>query len=706
MLKGTVVIADNTYSNSLQSFMYVKGVGVADIAIYGNTVSKIANTFIDIRDMKEDGAVKIAIYYNEFKESSIGWMPIRVRTSGYDANDTIEVKVYDNKFIEAFAPDTDGNYYIENPSYSAQSDPFKAIYTVGKNYFVENGQVVTDVNNKHFCNAAISFETPYTSVSEVPGFDNVDDIYPTSITITNKIQYLQAFSTYEVGFTILPDNATNLKVGFLSSDTDVATISSAGLITTKTAGTCVITVYSIADPNVKDTFTLEVKAKDRIELRYEGTGVLSIGDELQLDAKHYSFDPSNEKIIFSSSDETIAKIDENGLITAITKGQVTITAKVAGLEATVSFTIVESVEELDELLQLLVNGNNGVVLKQNVMYIGSDDGSGDFENLVYGSVNDYFAGKAPDVIKNMLSTTAENYDGREMKSIEFIVFHDTAGAPSGSTAKANSGWCNNPTNTGSSWHYTIGNDGIYQQIEDHIFAWHAGDGIGWSEENGYTTVLHDTGIAADPDLRNRATATLGADGYFYINGQKTLVPMPKGATVATGTNTLGVACVVKNGTYHIPTTWITDGYGQVVAIRGGNINGIGIESCVNNGSDVWLTWQYSAKHIAQLLVKYDMTPERVLFHNNFSNKPCPRTMMTADLVEEFLDLVYLEYYVAKNYSDYTITFTSHNPNILDNTGRIVNRPEFTTNVSYTITVTKGGESQSITLNALVQGLYN
>ena len=88
------------------------------------------------------------------------------------------------------------------------------------------------------------------------------------------------------------------------------------------------------------------------------------------------------------------------------------------------------------------------------------------------------------------------------------------------------------------------------------------------------------------------------------------------------------------------------------------------------------------------------------------NKPCPRTMMTAGLVETFLDLVYLEYYVAKDYSDYQITFTSHNPDILDNTGRIVSRPAFTTNVSYTITVSKDGVSQSVTLNALVLGLYN
>ena len=124
------------------------------------------------------------------------------------------------------------------------------------------------------------------------------------------------------------------------------------------------------------------------------------------------------------------------------------------------------------------------------------------------------------------------------------------------------------------------------------------------------------------------------------------------------------------------------------------------------GSDVWLTWQYTAKFVAELLVKHNLTPDRVWFHNNFSNKPCPRTMMTAGLVEDFLELVYCEYEVAKYYSDYEITFESHNQDIMDNTGRIVEAPDLTTNVSYTVTVTKDGVSESVTLNTLVIGKYN
>ena len=352
-------------------------------------------------------------------------------------------------------------------------------------------------------------------------------------------------------------------------------------------------------------------------------------------------------------------------------------------------------------------------MDETFKYIGSDDGSADYEHEIYGSVNNYWAGTLPAVEKNMLDLStnhkAGGNDNDEIKSLEWIVIHDTAGSGSTSTARANSGWCTNPQNnpdtSASSWHYTIGNDGIFQQMEENIIAWHAGDGTSWATADvNYSTTWHDTGVAYAGD---RPTVTCGNDGYFYINGTKSLVQYPTKEGVTPHINTVGLICVKgENGNYKIPTTWVSSGYGNAICARGGNVNGIGIETAVNMGSDVYLTWQYTAKFVAGILVRHNIGADRVFFHNNFSNKKCPNTMITAGLVDTFLKLVYAEYEVAKNYSDYTIAFTSNNPEIIDNTGRVVKVPDYTTNVSYTITVTKGGESQSVTLNSLVIGKYN
>ena len=78
-----------------------------------------------------------------------------------------------------------------------------------------------------------------------------------------------------------------------------------------------------------------------------------------------------------------------------------------------------------------------------------------------------------------------------MKSVEFVVVHDTGAAGPTSNAKANSNWALNTGNTSTSYHYVVGNDGIYQQLDETVIAWHAGDGASW--EDDMTVHFHDTG---------------------------------------------------------------------------------------------------------------------------------------------------------------------------------------------------------------------
>ena len=98
-------------------------------------------------------------------------MPIRIRTAGYDANDTLSIEVKDNKFIDSC---TSSNEFMNNPSFDAQSEPFKAIYTVGKNYYEISGVALTEVTNVNFRDSAISIEGVYATEAEVPGFESAE----------------------------------------------------------------------------------------------------------------------------------------------------------------------------------------------------------------------------------------------------------------------------------------------------------------------------------------------------------------------------------------------------------------------------------------------------------------------------------------------------------------------------------------------------
>ena len=165
---GEVVIKNNTMINSQQSFLYVRGVIGINAEIKNNTLINIKNTGIDFRNMNEaDASAVFEISGNEFNNAGCGWAPIRIRTAGYKAGNTIEINVFDNKFIESAWNEGGVPQFLENPSYGSQSDPFKKIYTVGKNYYEWKGVAYTELTDFNFCDAAISFEEAYASKDEL-----------------------------------------------------------------------------------------------------------------------------------------------------------------------------------------------------------------------------------------------------------------------------------------------------------------------------------------------------------------------------------------------------------------------------------------------------------------------------------------------------------------------------------------------------------
>nr|WP_154219897.1 Ig-like domain-containing protein [Clostridium botulinum] len=92
------------------------------------------------------------------------------------------------------------------------------------------------------------------------------------------------------------------------------------------------------------------------------------GSSDNLNAKVLPEDATNKKVVWSSSDEKIAKVDENGKVTAIKEGQVTITAKVEGtdLTATCKVNVTKKVEENKNNAILSISLVNGATKEYDV----------------------------------------------------------------------------------------------------------------------------------------------------------------------------------------------------------------------------------------------------------------------------------------------------------------------------------------------------
>lgn len=127
-----------------------------------------------------------------------------------------------------------------------------------------------------------------------------------------------------------PEDATNQKVTWKSSDSDVAAVDSKGLVKGKSDGTAVITVKTV-DGGFTASCTVRVKNDTGIHV----TGVtldktnatLEIGDVIVLEATVTPYNAVNKNVSWSSSNTAVAKVDQSGVVTALKEGSSLITVK-------------------------------------------------------------------------------------------------------------------------------------------------------------------------------------------------------------------------------------------------------------------------------------------------------------------------------------------------------------------------------------------
>lgn len=195
-----------------------------------------------------------------------------------------------------------------------------------------------------------------------------------------------------------PEDATEVKLAYTSSDESVATVDENGLVTAVADGECTITAYIVADVPVTaetatqetaavvvntedETANTEAEASDsdavatmpedladvdsafgvvpdglsattkvtvstkveKIELD-KTEGILYVGNSVTVNAAVTPDNATDTTVTWSSSDESVATVDETGKITAVATGNATITAT-SNSDADVNATYDVTVEE-------------------------------------------------------------------------------------------------------------------------------------------------------------------------------------------------------------------------------------------------------------------------------------------------------------------------------------------------------------------------
>ncbi len=167
----------------------------------------------------------------------------------------------------------------------------------------------------------------------------------TGIELTTTSRNMYAGDQYILQTIIKPDNATDKSVTWTSSNPAIATVDENGIVLALKAGTTTITATTNDGgfkANCIITVTGEVVNVTGITLS-PTTKTMYAGESSMLMPTVTPDNATNRSVTWTSSDPTIASVDENGMVKAIKKGTATITAKTddGGFTATCVITVNE-----------------------------------------------------------------------------------------------------------------------------------------------------------------------------------------------------------------------------------------------------------------------------------------------------------------------------------------------------------------------------
>jgi len=169
-----------------------------------------------------------------------------------------------------------------------------------------------------------------------------DTVEVESIRLDENLIELNKNHGYKLNYQVLPENATNKLVTFESSNPDIVTVDESGYIFAKSNGTATITVKHINSDNKVISTSVEINvvvpvlnislSKDNLDL--------DINETYRLEYLVNPEDAIIKNINYTSNDISIATVDENGVITAISDGTTVITVTINGVSAECKVSVV------------------------------------------------------------------------------------------------------------------------------------------------------------------------------------------------------------------------------------------------------------------------------------------------------------------------------------------------------------------------------
>lgn len=182
----------------------------------------------------------------------------------------------------------------------------------------------------------------------------------TGVSLDKNTLSLNVGDTERLTATVAPSDADDKTVSWTSEDTTIASVTTAGLVTAKKAGTTKITVKTTdGDFTAEATVTVE-EAIDVVSIEFKRNkfySLVGVNTTLIPNVLPENYSGSLE---WSSSHEDVATVDQSGKVSAIKLGSTFIrVVSENGIERVVEFLVVDEAEKHDlDIAEHIMSLNN------------------------------------------------------------------------------------------------------------------------------------------------------------------------------------------------------------------------------------------------------------------------------------------------------------------------------------------------------------
>ena len=263
----------------------------------------------------------------------------------YSSVNKYKTSTYWKNFLNIYGVDNSGNILIENLylDYNNKEISINESFKLTANIipecasnktlnWISSNPTVATVNSE----GIVTAHNPGTTTVLAATTDGSDlnatcmvtvVVLASSISLNMSSLTLDIDESSQLIATVFPNNTTNKTITWKSGNTSIATVNSDGVVTAKSPGSVIITASTTDGSNLSTTCIVTVNERKASSISLNKTNLsLNVNQTAQLIATIYPNDAANKTVIWNSSNDAVATVSNNGLVTGVSAGTATITA--------------------------------------------------------------------------------------------------------------------------------------------------------------------------------------------------------------------------------------------------------------------------------------------------------------------------------------------------------------------------------------------